>query len=208
MKKRREQGDRTPALKSLWSALDEVAFGPERTLNLRESLPTAAEARSRTENWLRTHQAHGKGDVLIITGRGNHSFGGVGVIRQEVLGMLPSLRRKGVVASWREHSPGSIVVTPAPLSSLIGAGRRRRDSAGPITSASEIAGLKPATLSLLRQLAVMNLESLGIRASDVFIEQEMARTFSTLLLSVTASTDRESAIDSAIRRAIDEPAVS
>jgi len=34
-------------------AFDELRFGPLRTLNLRESLPTAQEARDRTERWNR-----------------------------------------------------------------------------------------------------------------------------------------------------------
>jgi hypothetical protein len=205
LKKRRDTSSNKPALKALWNALDEVAFGAERTLNLRESLPTAAEARARTETWLRGRQAQGTGDVLIITGRGNQSVGGTGVIRQEVLAMLPSLRRKGVVESWREHSPGSIVVTPAPLSTLINAGKRRRDAELPPQQPQPIAGLERQTAELLRQLALVNLESLGIVATDVFIEQEMARTFSTLMTSVLDSPDREAAIRAAIQRALEEP---
>lgn len=205
MKKRRDTTGNKPALKALWNALDEVSFGPDRTLNLRESLPTAAEARARTEAWLRGRQAQGSGDVLIITGRGNQSAGGIGVIRQEVLAMLPALRRKGIVASWREHSPGSIVVTPASLSTLINVGKRRRDQDSPQRHLQPIAGLERQTAELLRQLALMNLESLGIVATDAFIEQEMTRTFSMLTTSVIDSPDREAAIRIAIQRAIEEP---
>jgi hypothetical protein len=205
LKKRRDIGGNKPALKALWNALDEVSFGAERTLNLRESLPTAAEARARTEAWLRGRQAQGTADVLIITGRGNQSAGGVGVIRQEVLAMLPSLRRKGVVESWREHSPGSIVVTPASLGTLINVGRRRRDPEPQPRHPQSIAGLERQTAELLRQFALMNLESLGIVATDAFIEQEMARTFSMLMTSVLESPDRETAIRMALQRAIEEP---
>ncbi|MEP6507541.1 MAG: hypothetical protein ABJC63_04880, partial [Gemmatimonadales bacterium] len=91
-----------PRLKALWNALDEAAYGRERILNLRELLPTAAEARTRTDAWLRSRQVMKSLEVLIITGRGNQSIGGVGIIRGEILGMLPSLRRRGVVESWRE----------------------------------------------------------------------------------------------------------
>src|SRR5512140_3198514 len=45
-----------PKLKALWNALDEAAFGPERILNLREMLPTAIEARTKTDVWLRARQ--------------------------------------------------------------------------------------------------------------------------------------------------------
>jgi DNA-nicking Smr family endonuclease len=113
-----------PRLKSLWNALDEAAFGPERILNLREQLPTAAEARQRTDVWLRSRQVIKSQEVLIITGRGNQSVGGVGVVRQEVLAMLPSLRRRGVVESWREHNAGSIVVKLAPINALLHVSKR------------------------------------------------------------------------------------
>lgn len=40
----------------LQHAFDEVRFGAARTLNLRESLPTARDAASRLESWLRQQQ--------------------------------------------------------------------------------------------------------------------------------------------------------
>jgi|SRR5687768_4530355 len=209
MKNRRPTG-RKSQINALWHALDEAAFGSERTLNLRELLPTAVEARARTEAWLRGRQVTRTEEVLLITGRGNQSVGGVGVIRQEVLGMLPSLRRRGIVESWREHSPGSIVVKLAPLSALIGAGRRRRDEPNvkpkPVTEA--VAGLRPETRESLRQLALNNLNMLGIIATDDFIDQEMGRTFSTLMKSVGESGDRETALCAAILRAIDEGGIT
>jgi hypothetical protein len=112
-------------LTALWSALDEAAFGAERILNLRESLPSAAEARARTEAWLRLRQVTKPEEVLIITGRGNQSAGGIGVIRKEVLAMMPRFKKRGIVESWKEHSPGSIVVKLAPTSSLFSAASRR-----------------------------------------------------------------------------------
>ena len=206
MKKRRETTQQKPQLKGLWQALDEAAFGTERTLNLRESLPTAAVARTRADVWLRARQVTRAEEVLVITGRGNQSIGGVGVIRQEILGMLPSLRRRGIVESWREHSPGSIVVKLAPVSALISAGRRRRDvgaaKSAPVTET--IAGLQPDTLHVLRQLAMKNLESLGIVATNQFVDQEMARTFSTLMTTVIESPEREIALHVAILAALDE----
>ena len=206
MKKRRDRQDTTPKLKSLWQAMDEVAFGSERTLNLRELLPSAAEARARTEVWLKARQVTRAEDVLIITGRGNQSIGGVSVVRQEVLSMLPSLRRRGIVDGWREHSPGSIVVTLAPISRLLGAGRRRRepDALPPPISPESLGGLSHETLDLLRQLAISSLDALAIVPTGQFIEQEMLRVFATLMKSVPDGSAREDVLQQAIRNALDE----
>jgi hypothetical protein len=205
MKKRRT-GESRPQLKALWQAMDEAVFGQERTLNLRESLPSAAEARSRAEVWLRGRQVTRIEEVLIITGRGNQSAGGVGVIREEILGMMPALRRRGIVESWREHSPGSLVVQLATLSTLLGAGKRRRD-AGSTTSSPDsgaLAGLEAETRELLKQLALRNLDALGIDASEEFIKQEMAKSFSTLLASIPEGAGREGILRAAILSAIEE----
>lgn len=196
-----------PKLTGLWHALDEAAFGTDRTLNLRESLPSAAEARSRAEIWLRSRQMTRAKEVLIITGRGNQSVGGIGVIRQEILKMLPSLRRRGIVESWKEHSPGSIVVQVAPMSALLEAPRRRRNNGAPEIASSEapaLAGLQPATLDLLKQLARQNLELLGIVNSGPYLKGEMQRTFSAMMAAIPQTGDREQGLRDAILKAIDE----
>lgn len=196
-----------PQLSALWRALDEAAFGNERTLNLRDLLPTAVEARSRTEVWLRARQVTRTEEVLVITGRGNQSAGGIGVIRQEILEMMPSLRRRGIVESWREHSPGSIVVKLAPLNALLSAPRRRRDS-GTRNDRSHgeasLIGLDSETLRLLRDLAAQNLTSLGVEDTEEFVLKEMARTFSALINAIPADAGREEALLSSIRNAIAE----
>src|SRR2546430_17104520 len=97
-------------LHSVLRAFDEAEFGVKNTLNLRESLPTAADARYRAEAWLRERQIARASEVLLITGRGNQSPGGISAVRAAIVGLLPSLRRRGVVAEWREHSPGSFVI--------------------------------------------------------------------------------------------------
>jgi hypothetical protein len=206
MKKRQEKRETRPQLKALWNALDEAAFGPERTLNLREQLPSAAEARARTETWLKARQVTRAESVLIITGRGNQSVGGVSVVREEILRMLPSLRRRGIVESWREHNPGALVVDLAPLSALLGAGKRRRDTEAPSKPAhsSALNGLSRETYDSLRQLALIRLDALSIDATDQFIEDEMTRVFSTLLRSLPADGDREAALQAALQHAIDE----
>ncbi len=196
-----------PELKALWNALDEAAFGAERILNLRESLPTAADARARTDVWLRSRQVVKSQEVLIITGRGNQSAGGIGIIRQEVLGMLPGLRRRGVVESWREHSPGSMVVKLAPMSTLLSGTKRRRDGVVAMPAESNpqsLSALDPETLKLLRQLAIQNLQALGVSEPGPYTEQEMIRNFSTLANAIPAGDNREERLREAIRRAIEE----
>jgi hypothetical protein len=196
-----------PKLKALWNALDEAAFGTERILNLREMLPTAVEARGKTDVWLRSRQMMKPQEVLIITGRGNQSAGGVGIIRQEILGMLPSLRRRGVVESWKEHTPGSIIVKLAPMSALMLASKRRRDGSDAMPKEQDpksLAALSSTTLRLLRQLAIQNLESLGVTESKPFVDQEMIRTFSALAASIPSGEGTEERLRTAIAAAIDE----
>jgi hypothetical protein len=91
-------------------AFDAVTFGPERTLNLRAHLPTRAEALARCEAWLREKQIAGADEVLVITGRGANSVDGVSVVRQAITQLLASLRRRHVLAGFREHTAGSFVV--------------------------------------------------------------------------------------------------
>jgi hypothetical protein len=196
-----------PQLKALWNALDEAAFGTERTLNLRESLPSAADARAKAEVWLKARQVTKPEEVLIITGRGNQSLGGVGVIRREILGMMPSLRRRGIVESWREHSPGSLIVKLAPLSVLLSVGKRRRDNNLTVEKSSReevLSGLEPETTRLLRALSIQNLELLGIEDTEEFIEREMTRTFSALAAVLPEGEGREAMLQSSIRHAIEE----
>src|ERR1700682_3278061 len=95
------------SLDPAWKAFDEPELGQKNTLNLRESLPTAADARFRAEAWLRERQVGGARDVLIITGRGNQSPNGISPVRKAIVALLPLLRRRGVVSVWKEHSPGS-----------------------------------------------------------------------------------------------------
>jgi hypothetical protein len=196
-----------PDLKALWNALDEAAFGPQRILNLRELLPTAAEARSRTEIWLRSRQVVKSQEVLIITGRGNQSLGGVGIIRQEVLQMLPGLRRRGVVESWKEHNQGAVAVKLAPMSKLLSETKRRRDNSSSMPSEPDpqsLSALGADTLRMLRRLAAQNLEALGVKEPGPFMEQEMVRNFSTLANAVPPGENREEKLRDAILAAIDE----
>lgn len=201
----------------LQHALDEVRFGPSRTLNLRASLPSAAEAVRRAEGWLRMKQAEGTREVLIITGRGNQSFGRVPVIREAVRRLLGLLSTRGVVMDHGEHSPGSFAVRLAPLSALsrvhVGhagsasaAGERAENPlAGPLT----LDGLEEATRERLRVLAISALQVLGIRdPSPAFIRDEMVQQCASLAGSLSrgggTGGDRERLLLAAIERALDE----
>ena len=134
---------------SVQKAFDEVRFGPTRMLNLRNGLPSGAQAVQRAEGWLRAKQIELAGEVLIVTGRGHGSLGGVPVIKAEVQRLLSRLRRNGVVAGVREHTAGSVVVTLAPLRALFEGIARHKDrravSALP-PSAPAFEALEPATL--------------------------------------------------------------
>jgi hypothetical protein len=191
-------------------AFDELRFGPLRTLNLRESLPAPSEARDRTERWVRAKQVEQAGELLIITGRGNNSEGGVSVVRQSVLALLPSLRRRNIISGWQEHTPGSFIVTLAPLSALFEAPKRRRerDSATAPAPPGSLAALSPDTLATLRRLAITSLEVLGVYDYDRFIEEEMTSKFAKLSVSLKDTLlegeDPDAALHRAIRRALDE----
>lgn len=194
-----------PKLTALWHALDEASFGSERTLNLRELLPSAAEARARAETWLKARQVTKAEDVLIVTGRGNNSVGGIGIVRQAILALMPSLKRKGIVESWKEHSPGSLVVTLAPVSALFAAAPRRRDSSREsVTDQSSLSGLSQQTLSALRELAIYNLDAIGVDHGEPFLRVEMVRIFSRLTAAIPAAQRSEESLRSSIRSALDE----
>ena len=188
-------------------ALDEARFGPQRTLNLRESLPTAADAAARTESWLRERQVSLSGEVLIITGRGKGSVGGISVVRDAVQKTLGTLKRRGVVASFSDHTQGSFVVTLAPVSALFDAPRRSRDRGAahveaPTTSA--LAALEPDTQRLLRELAIRSLEGLGTALPGHFVDAEMMRQFSLIAAGIGSGSGSEKRLRQAIARAIEE----
>ena len=202
-------GRRGLGLGQLWQAFDDARFGSRRTLNLRATLPTAAEAAARTEAWLRDQQVAAAGEVLIVTGRGNQSEGGVSPVRETVIRQLHSLRRRGVVAAHVEHTPGSFVVTLAPMQALIEAPRRSREKAAPVKPAAppSLDTLGDDTRLLLRNLAERVLDSLGVQDRTPFMEGEMLRQFGVLARSVDADAKdgvREAALQRAIRRALDE----
>ena len=67
-----------------------------------------------------------------------------------------------------------------------------------------LSALDSETLRLLRQLAVQNLQALGVSEPGPYMEQEMIRNFSTLANAIPAGENREDRLREAIRRAIEE----
>jgi len=193
-------------LDPVWKAFDEAEFGIKNILNLRESLPTAADARYRAEAWLRERQISSVTEVLLITGRGNSSVDGISAVRQEILALLPVLRRRGVVADWREHSPGSFAIKLDSIASLLEAPRRRRDrdAREPAHDPQALTALNPDTLALLRRLAVRSLESLGVRDPGNFVEAEMLSKFHSLAAGIGSGTDNEKKLREAITSALEQ----
>jgi hypothetical protein len=195
-----------PSPTSLWRGFDEAQFGASNTLNLRESLPTVADARYRAEQWLRERQVSRAGKVLIITGRGNSSPDGVSPVREGVRALFPSLRRRGVVSEVKEHSPGAFVVTLAPISALLEAPRRKRHPEEHLVqnAPASLEGLEKTTVDLLRQLAQRSLEQLGARTPEKFIEEEMLSKFSALAGGVRPGADGEQRLREAIIAALEQ----
>jgi hypothetical protein len=67
-----------------------------------------------------------------------------------------------------------------------------------------LAGLGPEIIAELRDLAIRNIELLGIGNPRLFLNDEMQRIFATLTVTLPVSTDREAALKRAIRAAMDE----
>src|SRR4051812_39384448 len=118
---------RSKATPGLQRAFVSAQFGERNILNLRESLPTAADAASRAELWLRQKQVEGTAEVLVVTGRGNNSDNGVSPVREAVIRLIASLRRRNVIDRYEEHTPGSFSIRLASIGAMVDAPRRRRE---------------------------------------------------------------------------------
>ena len=202
--------DPRPSSGGIQQALDEARYGADRTLNLRAAMPTADVAVARAELWLRERQMSQAGEVLVITGRGRGSEGGVSVVREAVLKLLHSLRRRNVVAEVREHTAGSFVVRLAPVRALFEAPARPRHPAErrppPPADPGALRALDPHTRALLRELAVRSLHALGMSApAEPFVGDEMVRQFGVLSAGIPAgAADREAVLQQTLERALDE----
>lgn len=192
------------------TSLERIRFGPLRTLNVRASMLTGAESAARVEAWLRSKQVELTGEVLVITGRGARSLGGVPVIKEATRRVLNRLRRLGVIQSFGEDTPGSFIVALAPLRSLLEApARRRTPTPVPSRKGAGIKGLKRETRERLRYLAIRAIEALGVKdASDGQVAGEMARQFTMIARTAPSGVDADKWIDGAITRALREYAES
>lgn len=192
------------------ASLERARFGPLRTLNVRVSLLSGEESARRVESWLRSKQVEFSGDVLIITGRGAGSTGGIPVVKESTLRVLSRLRRAGVIQTFGEDTPGSFIVQLAPLRSLLEAPARRRPThSAPPRKTPNILGLKPETRDRLRYLASRAIVALGVnKPSETQLDTEMERQFSMIARTAPSGVDTDRWLDSAITRALTEYAES
>jgi len=202
----RRRSDRVVGLNGLRQAFDEARFGPHRTLNLRDTLPTPLAATTRTEAWLRQQQVERSEEVLIVTGRGNSSYAGVSVVREAVLRLLHVLKRRGVVSAHVEHSPGSFVVRLAPVSALWESPRRDggRGVAPPPRHPPSLDELDAESRALLRNLAERALEGIGIKDTAAFLQGEMLKQFGAIAATIGDAPDREARLEAALRAALED----
>lgn len=192
---------------SLYRAFDELRFGPSRTLNLRPLQPTALQASQQVEQWLRRLQVEGAREALVITGRGNQSLDGYSPVRESIVRLLPSLRRRNVISGYEEHTPGSFVVTFAPVRALFETPKRRRERRQPTEPAhpQTLSTLDAETRRLLRDLATTTLSMLGVHApTPALVDTEMRRQFSRLAAALPNDGDKEALLQQAIQRALEE----
>ena len=188
------------------AAFERVRFGPLRTLNVRASKLTRQESAARVEAWLRSKQVELTGEVLVITGRGAGSLDGIPVVKEATQKVLNRLRRLGVIESYGEDTPGSFIVSLAPLRSLLEApARRRNPTPPPARRLPSIEGLRSATRDRLRYLASRALEALGVKAPrESMLDSEMARQFSMIARTAPAGIDADKWLDGAITKALRE----
>lgn len=192
------------------SSLERARFGPLRTLNVRVSMVSGEESARRVESWLRTKQVELTGEVLIITGRGAGSIGGIPVVKEATQKVLARLRRAGVIQSFGEDTPGSFVVQLATIRSLLEAPKRREKTKSPLPrKTSSIHGLKSETRDKLRYLAGRAIDALGVKKpSESQLNAEMERQFSMIVRTAPLGADADRWLEAAISRALIEYAES
>ena len=120
--------------------------------------------------------------------------------------LLASLRRRNVIAGYREHTAGSFVVELAPISALFEAPKRRREkTVPPAPDPRALKGLDEETRRQLRTLAVTILQNLGVHSpTKRIVEDEMLRQFTALAAGIPEGPDREALLQQAIARALEE----
>lgn len=188
-------------------AFDELRFGPSRTLNLRAMLPTPTQAATLAEQWLRSLQVQGAEEALVITGRGRNSVDGFSPVREAIVRLFPSLRRRNVISSFGEHTAGSFVVRFAPVRALFDAPQRRREKSERVKlpTPATLAALDAETVRQLRDLSTFVLASLGVHSpTRAMVEDEMSRQFAALSSALRDDGDREALLQQAMQLALEE----
>jgi hypothetical protein len=146
----------------------------------------------------------GSKEVLVITGRGNQSAGGVAVIRPAIEKLLFSLRRRGVVVAHVEHNPGAFAVQMAPIRALVEAPARRRERRKLLDPQIRLEGLSAESVQLLRDLAERSLESLGIVPTENNLADEMQRHLRFIVPSLPGGEQMEAQLRAALKSAMAE----
>ena len=190
---------------SIHRAFDELRFGASRTLNLRAMQPTASQAVTLADSWLRQQQVLGANEALVITGRGNNSVDGYSPVREAIVKLLPSLRRRNVITSYAEHTPGSFAVEFAPVRALFETPKRRRERVMTKPVPPSLQALDEQTVRQLRDLAAISLAVLGVQSpTRLQLEDEMQRQFTALSSVLPNDGDREALLQQALMRAAEE----
>jgi hypothetical protein len=186
-------------------AFDSVRFGAANILNLRESLPTVAEATRRAELWIRQRQVEGAEEVLVISGRGNGSEGGISPVREGIIKLIASLRRRGVIDRYEEHTAGSFSIQLASMQSMIDAPRRHRDRrTEQVPAEPDLAALPASIRHQLRELAERSLDTLGVKETSPFVEGEMLRQLVALRAALPEGPEGDAQLPIAIKNALDQ----
>jgi hypothetical protein len=141
-------------------------------------------------------------EVLVVTGRGERSVDGVSVVRQGVLELLASLSRRHVVAAFREHTPGSVIVELAPFKDAVAVRAAVRPPAPALPDPRTLKTLSLETRQELRGLAMVHLQGLGVHdPTRQIVEAEMLRQFARLAATIPDGLD-PAAREAALRRAV------
>jgi hypothetical protein len=128
----------------------------------------------------------------------------VSVVRERVIALLRTLKRRGVVTGHQEHTPGSVVATIAPVSALWDSPRRNRERGAVFVAPTPptLESLDADTKTMLRNLAERSLEGLGVKDTASFLQGEMLRHFGAIAATIGDGPGREQRLRSAIQLAL------
>jgi hypothetical protein len=130
---------------------------------------------------------------------------GFSPVRESIVKLLPSLRRRNVIIGYAEHTPGSFVVTFAPVRALFETPKRRRERVVAKPVPPSLKALDDETVHQLRDLSAVSLAVLGIQSPTALqLEDEMQRQFAVLSAALPDDGDREALLQQALLRAAEE----